>query len=147
MVSIEQISPADLECIVSLSNPSKRAILVQSNAKQVPKTVLLLLTTLSNENAHYVLAIMDDMLRADSTRANLFYANTKKASQIWDPFISLMRRKDPFLSHGGALVASELACWGTSKENFMPKDTVKLYFQLVLEMLSGEVIACGVIVV
>lgn len=123
---------------MALSNPSKRAILVQSNAKQVPKTVLYLLPTLSNENARFVLAILEDMLRADTTRADLFYANTRKATHIWDPFIALMRRKDSFLTFGGALVAAELASWGTRPENVMPKDTVKLFFQLVLEMLSGS---------
>lgn len=50
-----------------------------------------------------------------------------------------MRRKDPFLTHGGALVASELASWGTQPEYGMPKETVKQFFQLVLEMLGSEV--------
>lgn len=124
---------------MSLSNPSKRAILVQSNAKQVPKTVLALLGSLSNENAKYVLAILDDMLRADKTRADLFHVNIKKPAHIWDPFLSLMRRQDTFLTHGGAMVGAELASWATDPNHLMPNDTVKVFFQLVLEMLSGEV--------
>lgn len=79
------------------------------------------------------------MLRSDTTRSDLFYASIKKPSHIWDPFISLMRRKDEFLTHGAALVASQIASWGTLPQNVMPKDTVKQYFQLVLEMLSNDV--------
>lgn len=97
------------------------------------------MSTLSIEHARFVVAILDDMLRADQTRADLFYANTKKASHIWDPFIALMRRPDPFLMHGGALVAAEIASWGTLPEHVMPKETVKLFFQLVLEQLTNEV--------
>ncbi|XP_055539130.1 V-type proton ATPase subunit H isoform X1 [Wyeomyia smithii] len=130
------ISQEDFACVSSLDKDKKsQAQYLRENPGQCAKTFLNLLSHVSKDQTiQYILVMIDDLLREDRTRVQIFhdYANKRKES-VWAPFLNLLNRQDGFIVNMASRVVGKLACWG---QELMPKSDLHFYLQWLKDQLT-----------
>ncbi|VDP09670.1 unnamed protein product [Soboliphyme baturini] len=87
--------------------------LIDNNKIQCAKTFISLMSNISkDQTVRCVLIMIDDMLKEDPTRVQIFANYARKERQsVWSPFLAMLNRSDGFIINQVSIIIAKMACF------------------------------------